>query len=88
MVVFTLPCATDPIAGVIPAHVRVVEFRGVYREGHIGTRFFGRYLPENWHHASDAHSTGFMYGYRELLENGSYVSRADGGSVTVESRPA
>ncbi len=67
VIVFTLAGST----------VRVVEFRGIDPDYHE-KRFYGRYLPENWHHIGDERSTGFMYGYRELLANGAYVSRTDG----------
>lgn len=65
------------------ARVKVVEFRGLDPDHHK-TRFYGRYLPENWHHVGDEQSTGFMYGWREILANGVYRSRADGGSCFAE----
>jgi hypothetical protein len=67
----------------VSARVKVVEFRGLDPDYHK-TRFYGRYLPEAWDSGEPITGAWFMYGWREILGNGAYVSRADGKPCTVQ----
>jgi hypothetical protein len=84
VIVFTLPGFTDERnQEEVPARVKVVEFRGLDPDHH-NTRFNGRHLPEVWESPEYDKQTWFMYGWREILENGAYRSRADGLPCVVE----